>query len=163
MVPFLIFRVPTGNPKSLYYAFRLISCQQRLGTRPCGLGKLQAVTTHRPNSSSWVGGRVLIVKVMVKGGRRSIRALAELGPGEMKTCVNEGAGWWSGCRNAKGRGWNRCREPRVMCNRKALMTASRDVGGSRRKMQSAAEKRRDEHWNRCRKPRVSCDLRISCP
>ncbi len=72
-----------GREKSLYYAFRLISCQPRLGTRPGGLGKLQAVTTHRPNSSSWVGGRVLIVKVMVGGGRRSIRAQAELGPGEI--------------------------------------------------------------------------------
>jgi hypothetical protein len=35
-----------GREKSLpvYYAFRLISCQPRLGTRPGGLGKLQAVT-----------------------------------------------------------------------------------------------------------------------
>jgi hypothetical protein len=89
------------------------------------------------------GGRVLIVKVMVEGGRRSILAPAELGPGEMNACVNEGAGWWSSCRNARGRGWNRCREPRVTCNRKALITASRDVGGSRRRGRSAAEKRRD--------------------
>ena len=29
-----------GRGKSLYYAFRLISCQPRLGTRPGGLGKL---------------------------------------------------------------------------------------------------------------------------
>jgi hypothetical protein len=77
--------------------------------------------------------------------------------------VNEDAGWWSSCRNAKGRGWNRCREPRVTCNRKALITASRDVGGSRRKGRSAAEKRRDGRWNRCRDPRVSCDLRIGGP
>ncbi len=27
--------------------------------------------------------------------------LAELGPGEMKTGVDEGIGWWSSCRNAK--------------------------------------------------------------
>jgi hypothetical protein len=45
----------------------------------------------RPNSSSWVGGRVLIVKVMVRGGRQSILAPAELGQGEMNACVNEGA------------------------------------------------------------------------
>jgi hypothetical protein len=35
------------------------------------------------------GGRVLIVKVMVGGGRRSIWAAAELG--EVNACVNEGA------------------------------------------------------------------------
>ncbi len=43
-----------------------------------------------------VEGRVLIVKVMVGGGRRSIRAPAELGPGEITpACVNEleGAQW----------------------------------------------------------------------
>jgi hypothetical protein len=34
-----------GREKSLYYAFRLISCQPRLGTRPGGLGKLQADTS----------------------------------------------------------------------------------------------------------------------
>jgi hypothetical protein len=107
--------VATLEAKSLVYCafqvpLRLISCQPaqpRLGTRPGGLGETQAVTTHRPNSSSWVGSRALIVKVMVGGGRQSIRAPAELrlGPGEMNTqaCVNEGAGWWSSCRNAKGR------------------------------------------------------------
>ena len=36
------------------------------------------------------GGRALKVKVMVGGGRRSIRAPAELGPGEMNAGVNEG-------------------------------------------------------------------------
>jgi hypothetical protein len=152
-----------GREKSLYSAFWLISCQPRLGTRPGWLGKLQAVTTHRPNSSSWVGGRVLIVEVMVGGGRPSIWAPAELGPGEMNACVNEGAGWWSSCRNAKGQGWNRCREPRVTCNRKALITASKDVGGSHRKGRSAAEKRGDERWNQCWEQCVSCDLRIGGP
>jgi hypothetical protein len=39
--------------------------------------------------------------------------------------------------------WNRCREQRVTLasNRKALITASSDVGGSHRKVRSAAEKR----------------------
>ncbi len=60
----------------------------------------------------------MIVKVMVGGGRRSIRAPAELqvGPGdrdsEMNACVtvpvNEGGGlgcqWWSSCRNLNARG-----------------------------------------------------------
>ncbi len=156
-----------GREKSLYYAFRLISCQPRLGTRPGGLqvGKLQAVTTHRPNSSSWVGGRVLIEG---RGWGRKAKHPGTGGAwaGQDNACVNEGAaGWWSSCRNAKGRGcqWNRCREPRVTCNRKALITVSRDVGGSRRKGRSAAEKRRDGRWNRCREPRVSCDLRIGGP
>ncbi len=36
--------------RSLYYAFRLISCQPRLGTRPCWLGKLQAVTACPPTN-----------------------------------------------------------------------------------------------------------------
>jgi hypothetical protein len=84
-----------GREKSVYNAFRLIFCQPRLWTRPGGLGEIQAVTTHRPNSSSWVGGRpgrALIVKVMVGGGRRGILAPAELGPGEMNTCMNEGVG-----------------------------------------------------------------------
>jgi hypothetical protein len=97
-------------------------------------------------AATWVGGRVLIVKVMIGahgGGRQSIRTPAELGPGEMNACVNEGAGWWSSCQNAKGRGWNQCREQRVMCNRKALIMASSDVGGSLRKVRSAAEKQRD--------------------
>ncbi len=58
--------VATLQGKNLVYcAFQLISCQQCLGTRPGGLWETQAVTTHRPNSSSWVGGRVLIVKIMV--------------------------------------------------------------------------------------------------
>ncbi len=35
-----------GREKSLYNAFRLISCQPRLGTLPGGLEKLQAVATH---------------------------------------------------------------------------------------------------------------------
>ncbi len=34
-----------GREMSVSYAFRLISCQQRLGTRPSGLGEIQAVTT----------------------------------------------------------------------------------------------------------------------
>ena len=38
------------------------------------------------------------VKVMVGGGRRSIRAPAKLGPGEMNAGVKEGVD-----RNAKGR------------------------------------------------------------
>jgi hypothetical protein len=38
------------------------------------------------------GGRVMIVKVMVGGGRRSIQAQAELGQGEMDACVNGGVG-----------------------------------------------------------------------
>ncbi len=65
--------------------------------------------------------------------------------GRDNACVNEGAEWWLSCRNAKGQGWNRSREPSVTCNRKALITASRNVGGSRRKgsLRSAAEKRRD--------------------
>jgi hypothetical protein len=36
-----------GMEKSLYYAFQLISCQPRLGTRPGGLGEIQAVTVLR--------------------------------------------------------------------------------------------------------------------
>ncbi len=34
----------------VYYAFRLISCQPRLGTRPGGLGEIQAVTPREPES-----------------------------------------------------------------------------------------------------------------
>ncbi len=86
-----------GGKGLVYCVFPLISCQPRLGTRPGGLGETQAVTTHRPNSSSWVGGQGIDSEVLVGGGRRSIRAPAELGPGEMNACVNEGAGWWSSC------------------------------------------------------------------
>jgi hypothetical protein len=77
----------------MYYTFQLISCQLYLGTLPCWLGEIQAVTAHRPNSSSWVGSIVLIVKVMVGGGGGGTLALVELGParGEMNlmnACVN---------------------------------------------------------------------------
>jgi hypothetical protein len=99
--------VPLGEAASwLYwkvnYAFLLISCLPRPVTRPCWLEEIQADTTHRPNSlaSSWVGGRALIVKVMVWGVRRGIRAPAELGPGEM----------WDGGQAAemqRDEGWNR--------------------------------------------------------
>jgi hypothetical protein len=64
----------------------------------------------------------------------------------------------------RDKGWNQCQEPRVTCNRKALIYESSDVGGSCRKVRrSAAEKRRDKRWNRCREPRVSFDLRIGGP
>ncbi len=60
--PWLHWKGKLEALKSLYYRDRdsdgmiqLISCQQRLGTQPCRLGETQAVTTHRPNSSSWVG------------------------------------------------------------------------------------------------------------
>ncbi len=43
-----------GREKSVYYAFRLISCRQRLGTRPGGLGEIQLIqavtSTQRPGS-----------------------------------------------------------------------------------------------------------------
>jgi hypothetical protein len=58
-----------GGEKSVYYAFLIISCQQRVWKQPSWLGEIQAVSTHKPNPSSCVGGRVLIAKVMVGGGR----------------------------------------------------------------------------------------------
>ncbi len=103
-VPICQFLSRWSGFQMVYYAFRLISksesCRLRLGTRPGGLasGEIQAVTTHRPNSNSWVPrrGRALIVKGVVGRlgglGRRGIRALAELGPGEMNACLNEGVG-----------------------------------------------------------------------
>ena len=70
-----------GREKSVYYGIQLISVQPRLGTRPGGLGEAQAVTTHRPNSNSWVGRWGLKWKVMVGGRRQSIRASGGAGPG----------------------------------------------------------------------------------
>jgi hypothetical protein len=128
-------------------AYHSISCMPRPGTRPGRLGEIQAVTTHRLNSSSWVGGRALIVKVMVGGGRGGISTQAELGPGEMKTGVNEGVGSGRAAEMQRDEGWNQCREPRVTCNRGALTTESSDVKRGRRKVRRAAEMQRDERWN----------------
>ena len=101
------------------------------------------------------------VKVMVGGGRRSIRAPAKLGPGEMNAGVNEGVDGGRAAEMQRDEGWNQCREPHVTCDLIALRTASRDVEGCRWKVRRAAEMRRDERWNRYRKPRMSCDLRAS--
>ncbi len=96
---------------------------------PCWLGEIQAVSTHRPNSSSWVGVRALIVKVMVGGGRQGILAPAELGPGpgEMNACVNCGVGSGRAAKMQRDEGWNQCWEQRVTCNRVALRTEISDV------------------------------------
>jgi hypothetical protein len=100
-----------------------------------------------------------------RGRKTCIRAPAELGParGEMNDCVNEGAGSRGELRQkCKPEGTKAGTRPmsgtRVTCNQKAfkLITASSasDVGGSSRKVRSAAEKRlgRYERWNRCREP-----------
>ncbi len=66
----------------------LIYSRLHLGNLPCWLGDPHTVTTHRPNSSSWVGSRDLKVKVMVGATRvgemdgTKVRAGLDLGPGE---------------------------------------------------------------------------------
>ena len=85
------------------------------------------------------GGRALKVKVMVGGGRRSIRAPAKLGPGEMNAGVNEGVDGGRAAEMQRDEGWNLCREPHVTCDLIALRTASRDVEGCRWKVRSISK------------------------
>jgi hypothetical protein len=156
-----------GGEKSglLRVSAYILPAASRAGTRPSGLGETQAVTTHRPNSSSWVGGRVLIVKVMVWGGRRSIRAAAELGPGEMNACVNEGAGWWSRCRNlnAKGRTLEPMSGTACQCvvrpkDRRSMMWME-GIGWLGLGGLPTCELEGTKARNQCQEPLVSCDHR----